>query len=55
MIFKHSSQHLQMQIKFTYAMIVQIIPEQSLDYNPLHMYVLYYACLNKFVAPLRGL
>ena len=28
-----------MQMKFMRVMFVQIIPEQSLDYNPLYMYV----------------
>ena len=54
MIFKHSLQTLKMQMKITCAMFVQIIQEQSLDYNPLYMYVLSYTCLNKFGAPLKG-
>ena len=35
MIFKCSLQTLHMQMKFKCVMIVQIIQEQSLNYNPL--------------------
>ena len=35
MIFKCSLQSLYMPMKSTHVMIVQIIQEQSLDYNPL--------------------
>ena len=35
MIYKPSSQTLHIQMKFKCVMIVQIIQENSLDYNPL--------------------
>ena len=49
MILKRFFQMLHMQMKFTHVMIVQIIQEQSLGYNPLQ--VLYYAQMS----PLRNL